>query len=46
MNIWQQDKGQRKCVMSFLDAVSSKSQLNIKPSHIFEVSKVCLDISN
>ena len=44
MNLWQQDKGQKACVKSFIDAISKSNTPPIPVEEIFEVSRISLKL--
>ena len=44
MNLWQQDKGQKACVKSFIDAISKSNTPPIPVEEIFEVSRIALEL--
>ncbi len=45
MNLWRQDKGQKLCVRTFIDAVSTKGSCPIPIDEIFEVSRISIEIA-
>jgi predicted dehydrogenase len=45
MNLWRQDKGQRACVQSFVDAIQQGLASPIPISEILEVSRVSIEIA-
>lgn len=45
MNLWRQEKGQKACVQSFVDAVHQGLASPIPVSEIFEVSRVSIEIA-
>ncbi len=46
MNLWQQDKGQKNCAKSFIDAISKGNTSPISIDEIFEVSKISIKLAN
>ncbi len=44
MNLWRQDKGQKACVNSFIDAVEQKLPSPIKAAEIFEISRISIEL--
>ena len=46
MNLWQQDKGQKNCVRSFIDAIISREVSPIPKNEIYEVSRIAIDLAN
>ena len=44
MNLWQQDKGQKACVKSFIDSISKTNVPPIPVEEIFEVSRIALEL--
>jgi predicted dehydrogenase/threonine dehydrogenase-like Zn-dependent dehydrogenase len=46
MNLWHQDKGQKACVKSFIDAISNENISPIPIEEIFEVSRISIKLSN
>jgi len=44
MNLWQQDKGQKACVKSFIDSISKTNVPPIPVEEIFEVSRISLEL--
>ena len=44
MYLWRQDKGQKNCVSSFINAVRTGGKSPIDIDDIFEVSKVSIDL--
>lgn len=46
MNLWQQDKGQKKCANEFIEAISISGVSPILPSELFEVSRVAIEIAH
>lgn len=47
MNLWRQDKGQKACVKSFVDAISKKNNISpISIEEIFEVSQISIELAN
>lgn len=42
--LWQQDKGQDKCVEEFIDSVKRGIQSPIPPEEIFEIAKIVVEI--
>jgi predicted dehydrogenase/threonine dehydrogenase-like Zn-dependent dehydrogenase len=46
MNLWQQDKGQKACAKSFLDAITLGEPAPIRAEDIFEVAEVTIQVSN
>lgn len=45
LNLWRQDKGQKACAKSFVDAVSKGTQAPISIDEVFEVSRVSIEIA-
>lgn len=45
MNLWRQDKGQKACAQSFVDAIQQGLPSPIPVSEIFEVSRVSIEIA-
>ena len=45
MNLWRQDKGQRRCVAAFLNAIK-EGKYPIPVEEIFEVHAVCLNLQD
>ena len=45
MNLLSQDKGQRACVSSFLDAISGGSSMPIPIEELFEVSRISIEVA-
>ena len=46
MNLWQQDKGQKQCAKSFIDAISKGNTSPISIEEIFEVSRISIKLVN
>jgi predicted dehydrogenase/threonine dehydrogenase-like Zn-dependent dehydrogenase len=45
MNLWRQDKGQKACAKSFVDAILTGAQAPIAIDEVFEVSRVSIEIA-
>jgi predicted dehydrogenase len=45
MNLWQQDKGQKACAESFLNALRSGGPAPIPVTEIFEVSRISIELA-
>jgi predicted dehydrogenase/threonine dehydrogenase-like Zn-dependent dehydrogenase len=45
MNLWNQDKGQTKCIEEFIKSIKEGSPSPIPNEEIFEVSKIAIDIA-
>jgi len=45
MNLWQQDKGQKACVASFMLSITNATASPIPVAEIFEVAQVTLDVA-
>lgn len=45
MNLWKQDKGQKKCIEAFLDSIKDGTQSPIPKDEIFEVSRVAIQVA-
>lgn len=46
MNLWQQNKGQKNCAKSFIDAISKDNISPISIDEIFEVSRISIKLAN
>jgi predicted dehydrogenase/threonine dehydrogenase-like Zn-dependent dehydrogenase len=46
MNLWRQDKGQNACAKAFIDAISKGNESPIAIEEIFEVSRICIELSS
>jgi predicted dehydrogenase len=45
MNLWKQDKGQKKCCEAFVDAVANNEDSPIPIDEIIEVSRVSIEVA-
>ena len=45
MNLWQQDKGQKACAKTFIDAISKGNVPPIPVAEIFEITRVSINLS-
>lgn len=45
MNLWRQDKGQKACVVAFLESIEKGGACPIAPEEVFEVARVTLDVA-
>lgn len=45
MNLWKQDKGQKACVQTYIDAMNKGQPSPISAEEIFEVSQVSIEVA-
>ena len=45
MNLWKQDKGQKKCCEAFVNAIANKKDSPIPINEIIEVSRVSIEVA-
>jgi hypothetical protein len=45
MNLWKQDKGQKKCCEAFVKAVANNEDSPIPINEIIEVSRVSIEVA-
>ena len=45
MNLWKQDKGQTKCIESFIKSIKNNTKSPIPDKEIFEVSRVAIELA-
>ena len=46
LNLWKQDKGQKQCVQTFVDAINAGSEAPIPEAELIEVARVAINLAS